>query len=41
MFNNELVGLVSWSYDCAAAKPDGYARISYFYDWIEDKMNSP
>jgi secreted trypsin-like serine protease len=35
-----LVGIVSWSYDCAGDEPGGYARISYHYDWIVRTMCS-
>jgi len=35
-----LVGIVSWSYDCAGDTPGGYARISHHYDWIVRTMCS-
>jgi len=35
---DELVGLVSWGYDCGGSTPGVYTRISYFYDWIIETM---
>lgn len=32
----ELVGVVSWGFPCAIGKPDAYARISSFREWIRD-----
>jgi len=35
---DQLVGLVSWGYDCGGNTPGVYTRISYFYDWIVETM---
>lgn len=37
-FKNQLVGVVNWSKPCAVGHPDGYARLSYYYGWIEKKI---
>eukprot|EP00536_Pseudo-nitzschia_multiseries_P011266 jgi/Psemu1/28360/gm1.28360_g len=34
-----VVGVSSWSYGCEAdALPDGFARVSAFYDWIQEQI---
>lgn len=33
--NGQLIGVVSWGILCARGKPDAYARISIFLDWIQ------
>lgn len=38
--DNELVGIVNWSEGCGTGKPEGYAKISYFYSWIEKKLKT-
>lgn len=35
VMDNELVGLTNWAVLCARGVPDGFARISYLYEWIE------
>lgn len=37
---NELVGVVNWAEGCGLGLPEGYGKISYFYDWIEDKIRT-
>lgn len=38
--NNKLIGITSWSSNpCAEGKPDGFARISDYADWIETVKN--
>lgn len=39
-YNNELVGVVNWSEGCGTGKPEGFAKISYFYPWIEKKIKT-
>lgn len=41
VFNNTLIGIVSWSTTpCAIGQPDGYVRISEYVDWIEQTISS-
>lgn len=40
VLDDELVGIANWIEMCGAARPDGYAKISYFYDWIEKNIQS-
>ena len=35
-----LTGVTSWGYDCAAATPGVYARVSTFVDWLYDNAAS-
>jgi len=37
---DEVVGLANWAVLCARGFPDGFARISYLYDWVQDKIGS-
>jgi trypsin len=38
VFNGELVGVANFVYQstCGTTKPDGFASVSYFYDWIHE-----
>jgi len=37
--SNTLVGVVSWNYLCSSDQlPDGFARVSYFHDWITEQI---
>lgn len=36
--DNKLVGIASWLFPCGHGLPDGYAKISHLYDWIEGKI---
>lgn len=29
-----VIGIVSWNIPCARGSPDGYDRVSYWYNWI-------
>jgi trypsin len=37
--NNQLIGVVSFATLCATGIPDGYARVSFYYDWIQKNIN--
>lgn len=32
--NNVLVGIVNWGEPCAVGRPDVYASVAYYHDWI-------
>lgn len=34
--NGQLIGVSSWAWPCAFARPDGFTRISVFTEWIEE-----
>jgi secreted trypsin-like serine protease len=36
--NNQVIGVVSFGAPCATGIPDGYARVSFYYDWIQKSM---
>lgn len=37
--NNKLIGVANFIVDgCGTIKPDGFASVSYFYNWIVDHM---
>lgn len=37
--SNELVGVISWNFFCKSDElPDGFARVSYFYEWIQEQI---
>ena len=37
--SNEVVGVVSWNFFCKSDElPDGFARVSYFYEWIHEQI---
>jgi len=38
--NNQQVAAVSWGYQCARGRPDGFVRLSVFVPWIVNTMNS-
>lgn len=35
VYNNELVGIISWGVACAQGKPDVYTRISSVFSWVD------
>lgn len=39
MVNGELVGINSWVDPCAIGRPDGFTRVSYYYNWITDNIS--
>ncbi|XP_031636580.1 chymotrypsin-1-like isoform X2 [Contarinia nasturtii] len=40
VLGDELVGIANWvKYPCASGGSDGFARVSYLYDWIQSKIN--
>ncbi|XP_065366484.1 chymotrypsin-2-like [Calliphora vicina] len=36
--NNMLVGVVNWGEPCAVGRPDVYASVPYYHDWIRGVM---
>lgn len=41
MFDNKLVGVANFVISmCGSSNPDGYAKVSYFVDWIRDTTTS-
>ncbi|XP_055385780.1 transmembrane protease serine 9-like [Condylostylus longicornis] len=39
-YNGKLIGVASFvAKTCASNKPDSYARVSLYYDWIKEKMS--
>lgn len=38
VYNDELVGLLSWSEPCGSGKPDVFTRIAHFYNWLGTVM---
>ncbi|XP_031636706.1 chymotrypsin-1-like [Contarinia nasturtii] len=38
VLGDEVVGLANWAVLCALGYPDGFARISYLYDWIQKNI---
>jgi hypothetical protein len=37
--SHTLLGVVSWNYLCRSDQlPDGFARVSYFHDWITEQI---
>ncbi|XP_055306211.1 chymotrypsin-1-like [Sitodiplosis mosellana] len=38
VLGDEVVGLANWAVLCARGYPDGFARISYLYDWIIENI---
>lgn len=38
VLNNELVGIVSWGYDCGLKIPNMYTKVGAYLKWIEEKM---
>lgn len=35
LYNNTLVGVLTWSYDCAVGMPEVFHRINSFTEWID------
>lgn len=40
MLDGEVVGLANWAVLCARGYPDGFARVSYLYDWIKSHVEA-
>lgn len=39
-YNGKIIGIANFVFgDCGSSHTDGYASISYFYDWIIAKIN--
>lgn len=39
VFEGKLVGVANFVIDgCGTSNPDGYAKVSYYVDWVEDTM---
>lgn len=36
--NGVVIGIASWVITCGLGRPDGFVRVSYFYDWIVSTM---
>jgi trypsin len=42
VYNGELVGVANFVLDaCGTVNPDGYAKVSYFIDWIHKHTKKP
>lgn len=35
--DGQLVGIVNYAVPCARGLPEGYAKLSYYYRWIQQK----
>lgn len=40
MYGNDLVGISSFADPEELGDPNGFARLSYVYDWIEKKIKN-
>lgn len=40
VLGNQVVGVVNFGVPCALGYPDAFAKVSYLYDWVQDKMNN-
>lgn len=39
MYQNKLVGVANFvSSGCGSNSPDGYAKVSFFYNWIQNHI---
>ncbi|XP_043276809.1 chymotrypsin-1-like [Venturia canescens] len=39
VFNDTLIGIVSWYYPCAIGLPDVYTEVHHYYDWILEGLS--
>lgn len=40
VIDGELAGIGSWGVPCAHGRPDGFTRVSFFFDWINEVISA-